>query len=394
MRRLYDDERDDVVSRMWDAQTEAQNRGYFDIRDDSGFAQDNWNRYTQVQPQQQKQPSTVQDWQQKMYSYSQYLNPYQDQIGQKVDAIMNRGPFSYNPDTDPAWQAYQKAYAREGERAYNDALAKLSARTGGLASSYAGQQAQQTYNGYMQQMTDKIPELYKLAYDMYSSDAARDINDLNALRLLGSDTRAEWLDNYNLLGNNLALAQNERDYQAAQDAAKIYAYGEGAPYEIGTGKGQYFVLNAAPGASMTGDDGSLWTKNADGSVTITRDGQTWSIAAPAPTYTGGSGRRRSEEEEEEPTSADGARHAMNEFLAGQLAAGNSPFGVNPFANNGPRVSGRVEVWPGEGYVWHGKEYATYDEFKNAVNEADLSDEEFEQLIEDLRYQGINPEIFR
>lgn len=338
--------------------------------------------------------NTVADLQQKLINYGSYVDPYRSGLDAKYDAIVNRQPFSYDLENDPNWKAYQKQYTRAGQRAYDDALARLSARTGGLASSYAGAQAQQAYNGYMQQMTDKIPELYKLAYDMYASDAQRDITDLNAIRGLSSDAYDRWLGDYNMLGNNLGLAESARAYQDAQDAAKIYAYGDGDPYEIGSGKGQYFVLNAAPGATMTGGDGSVWTKNPDGSVTITRGGQTWTIAAPAPTYTGSSGRSRSEDEEEEPTSADGARHAMNEFLAGQLAAGNSPFGVSPFANNGPRVSGRVEVWPGEGYVWRGKEYATYDEFKNAVNEADLSDEEFEQLIEDLRYQGINPEIFR
>ena len=39
-------------------------------------------------------------------------------------------------------------------------------------------------------------------------------------------------------------------------------------YTIGSDKGKDFVSNAKPGSTMTGGDGSTWTKNNDGSTTI------------------------------------------------------------------------------------------------------------------------------
>ena len=42
-------------------------------------------------------------------------------------------------------------------------LGQVAARTGGLASSYAGSAAQQTYDGYMSALADKVPELRQLA---------------------------------------------------------------------------------------------------------------------------------------------------------------------------------------------------------------------------------------
>ena len=52
----------------------------------------------------------------------------------------------------------------------------------------------------------------------------------------------------------------------------------GSTYNIGSEKGQNFVNNAAVGATMTGGDGSTWTKNSDGTTTISKGGSTWTVA--------------------------------------------------------------------------------------------------------------------
>ena len=51
----------------------------------------------------------------------------------------------------------------------------------------------------------------------------------------------------------------------------------GADYVIGSDKGQNFIDNAKPGQSMTGGDGSIWKKNPDGSTTIVRGDETWTV---------------------------------------------------------------------------------------------------------------------
>ena len=90
----------------------------------------------------------------------------------------------------------------------------------------------------------------------------------------------------------LALAQlgiSLGDYSGAQalgintdDAVgAVYAYGSGEPYRITSTKGKAFITDAQPGQTMTGGDGSIWTKNADGSVTITKGESEWKIEVPA-----------------------------------------------------------------------------------------------------------------
>lgn len=48
-------------------------------------------------------------------------------------------------------------------------------------------------------------------------------------------------------------------------------------YTIGSSKGQDFVDNAKPGSTMIGGDGSKWTKNDDGSTTISKGNTTWKV---------------------------------------------------------------------------------------------------------------------
>ena len=53
--------------------------------------------------------------------------------------------------------------------------------------------------------------------------------------------------------------------------------GKGGSYPIGTDKGKNFVSNAKAGSTMTGGDGSKWTKNSDGSTTISKAGVTYTV---------------------------------------------------------------------------------------------------------------------
>ena len=73
-----------------------------------------------------------------------YVSRYQDQIDDLTRQILGREAFSYDPESDPTYQQYRESYTRNGQRAMDDTLGKVSARTGGLASSYAASAAQQT----------------------------------------------------------------------------------------------------------------------------------------------------------------------------------------------------------------------------------------------------------
>lgn len=103
-------------------------------------------------------------------SAPEYVSRYQGMIDDLSKQILQREAFDYDPSTDPAYQQYAEQYQRGGQRAMQDTLAQVSARNGGLTSSYAQGAAQQTYQNYMAALADKIPELRQLAYDMYLSE--------------------------------------------------------------------------------------------------------------------------------------------------------------------------------------------------------------------------------
>lgn len=153
--------------------------------------------------------------------YSSYSNPYAEQLNSVYGQIMNRQPFSYDYTTDPLYQQYQKEYTRLGQRAMDDTLAKISARTGGLASSYAASAGNQAYGNYMQQLSDKIPELEQYAYGKYNDEGNWLLNQLNLLRGLDSDA-------YNRFANERAYGDSRSDlaYDRAL-AADALAYNRG-----------------------------------------------------------------------------------------------------------------------------------------------------------------------
>ncbi len=112
-----------------------------------------------------------------------WQSPYQEQIDGLLGKLSQRKTFSYEYADDPLYQAYADAYRREGRRATEDAIGLAAQNTGGKASSYAVTAAQQAGSYYSAKQADKIPELYKLAYEVWR-DGYQD--DLDLLDRLGS----------------------------------------------------------------------------------------------------------------------------------------------------------------------------------------------------------------
>ena len=69
--------------------------------------------------------------------------------------------------------------------------------------------------------------------------------------------------------------------------------GKGGSYTIGSDKGKNFVSGAKAGSTMTGGDGSKWTKNKDGSTTISKGGVTYTVGGSSSGSSGDSSNRGS-----------------------------------------------------------------------------------------------------
>lgn len=157
-----------------------------------------------------------------------YNSPYGKQIDNMTNAIVNRQPFSYDPNTDPAYKSYAKEYGRLGDRARINTLGDYAANTGGYASSYAVSAAQQAQNDYNQQLSMMIPQLMQAAYDRYQGDFNMNLAALGALTSRDDSLYGRWNDNRNYkrgvyesdrsFGRGVYESDRSYAYQKAQDA--------------------------------------------------------------------------------------------------------------------------------------------------------------------------------
>ena len=178
----------------------------------------------------------------------EYSSPWQSQLNDTLDKILNREKFSYDLNGDMLYQQYKDQYTTQGKLAMMDTMGQAAAMTGGYGNSYAQTAGQQAYQGYLQQLNDRVPELYQLALDKYNQEgqdlynqyglyADRDATDygrhrdtvsdyytdLNYLtedaRYKADDEYKKWSDKTNL-DYGIFSDQRTYDYQVGRDAVE------------------------------------------------------------------------------------------------------------------------------------------------------------------------------
>lgn len=97
-----------------------------------------------------------------------YTPMWQDEADAYLNQYQNRDPFSYDFASDPVYQQYRNLYSTQGKLAMLDAMGQAAAMTGGYGNSYAQQVGQQTYNQYLGQLNQIVPELYAAAEERYA----------------------------------------------------------------------------------------------------------------------------------------------------------------------------------------------------------------------------------
>lgn len=127
--------------------------------------------------------------------------------------------WNYDPNTDPVWQALQKQYRREGQRATEDTLGRYAAMTGGMPSTAAVSAAQQAGNYYAAQLSDRLPQVYQDAYNRYLQEYQRQLGISDAYAGFDDREYQRWLQSQ---GQNLDLADRynqygQQDYNRFQD---------------------------------------------------------------------------------------------------------------------------------------------------------------------------------
>lgn len=116
---------------------------------------------------------------------SVYTGQYDEAVNRLANeyASSNYGDFTRGQD----YADLAARYARNGQMAMKDTLGQVSARTGGLASSYATAAAANSYNDYMSKLEDA-------ARSMYDSQQAERANKLGIMRQAANDEYGRYTD--------------------------------------------------------------------------------------------------------------------------------------------------------------------------------------------------------
>lgn len=152
-----------------------------------------------------------------------YQSQWQQTLNDTLSKIQNREKFSYDLNGDALYQQYKDRYIQQGQQAMMDTMGQAAALTGGYGNSYAQSVGQQTYQGYLQGLNDKVPELYQLALQKYQQEgndllnqygllADRENTDYGRYRDQMSDYNSELERLYNIYNN-----ERNYDYGAYRD---------------------------------------------------------------------------------------------------------------------------------------------------------------------------------
>ena len=193
-----------------------------------------------------------------------YQSGFTAQLEALYQEISSRPGFSYDPASDTAFQSYAAQYARQGQAAMRDALGQAAHLTGGYGSSYAQSAAQQSYQQYLRQLSDVLPQLQSAAYSRYR-DAGEAL--LDRYKLLQGQDNAEysrWQDQVNAWQKEVAQAQDEYDKISSRDLKNYQLlldyYMDKAAAEQ---KGMHFSDPEKPAVSSTGNTASLSSTAAE-----------------------------------------------------------------------------------------------------------------------------------
>ena len=143
-----------------------------------------------------------------VFSENEWLNSLKD-------SIKNYGDFSYDVNSDALYQQYADQYTRQGKLASADVMGQAAAMTGGYGNSYAATVGNQAYQSYLQQLNDRVPELYQLALERHNM-GKQDLYDQYGMLLSEYEREyGEHSDEYNKLLNALGTASD--DYYKGAD---------------------------------------------------------------------------------------------------------------------------------------------------------------------------------
>ncbi len=141
-----------------------------------------------------------------------YQSKWGSSIEDVLEQLLNPKEFTYDPSTDPLYLQMRDQHIRDGQLAMEDTMGYAAQLTGGYGNSHAQMLGQQTYQGYLQEVNDMVPQLRQQARTEYDAQNALLLQQLGLLMDQDSQDYSRYLDEIN------------RQYQLERDALSDQRY--------------------------------------------------------------------------------------------------------------------------------------------------------------------------
>lgn len=148
-----------------------------------------------------------------------YESPYEKMIKETLGNIMNRPDFKYDPDKDPAYQAFKKRTLQQGDDQAENVLVGLSANTMGRKNSWATSMSAKAKMNSRLQAEAGMAGYEDRAFNRYQIEGQVNYNKLSALQNLDALEFSKYQSKYNNQLNLLGAIQNldAQKYQQYRD---------------------------------------------------------------------------------------------------------------------------------------------------------------------------------
>ena len=147
----------------------------------------------------------------------EYQSAWQTQLNDIINQIQNREKFSYDLNGDALYQQYKDQYTTQGKLAMMDAMGQAAVMTGGYGNSYAQTAGQQAYQGYLQQLNERVPELYQLALSQYNQEENNLYNQASLLSGMENQDYSRYRDTVSDYNTELSRLMEDARYKSEDE---------------------------------------------------------------------------------------------------------------------------------------------------------------------------------
>lgn len=343
-----------------------------------------------------------------------YTSKYADQINALTQQILNSSYGGFK--TGDEYAALQQSYTKNGQKAMQDTLGQISARTGGLASSYAGSASQQSYNNYMD-------ALEQAALEMYQDKLSGDRSNLSMLSGLESADYAKYADQLSQWNAdrsfNYGVDSDNRNfnYQAGRDAVSDSRYNQeyaDSRSDYGDSRSDAEYQKQAAAADNLAQYGDFSGYKALGYTDsqIAAMKKQWQVeqALAAAKTTKASSTKSSRSSGSSGSSGGGSQNYDGLFASAQSAVSPQNFISSNYKKYGFTSSSGLwsayQKWAGNGkeatsldfdedsgiFKWNGKQYSSIEKLSSAIDSAGLTSSQKQALAKKFALYGFGVDL--